>query len=311
MSLLSWLKARLALFQRNVPDEANSVDEAPPIASSFVQTGRLTRASKIRGIFSRYHSRKWLFEGDQFYKNFEDSERKWNSNDRYAASGLTCGHFFGCSRAATEVEAAFYGLSTKGCALLEVEMILDGLLDLTYEENIDWVLSCVFENPELLGRSYFVKLIELIHHQRGGDEVNALIGHVARREGYDGIIFFGARALREYEGLWMLNPEDPLIHDTEEMAFPLMRGNRDIQNIVVFPGSLLTRSIERYRIDGGEWKENRFFGMAGEKLDNVLQYPSSFQAERRRLIVVGKIRLETAERGKEELTVFDNPKRSS
>jgi hypothetical protein len=293
--MLSWLKAKWdAAF--GLPFDL-TFEKPPPIASSFKQTGKYERSTKVSGIFSRYHSRKWLFEAEQFYKNFEDSEHKWNSNGRFAAPDINCGHFFGCSIVATNAEAREYGMNPEEQALLEVEMDLDNLLDLRYEENIDWMLGQVYENPELLGNSYFVKLIELIHHVQGGDVVNERIGHIARKAGYDGILWFGARALRDFETDWMTNPEDPMIFDIEQEAFPRMREDLDLQNIVVFSGANVIRSIRQYRIDDGAWKPNPLFAISSEELDKVLEFPSSYQAQQGRQLLAGKIRLEPTDTG--------------
>jgi hypothetical protein len=92
----SWWERLKRKFQI-VPDlDLGGVDfgsEAPPIATSFRATGRLERASRIEGVFSRFHSKQWTFHGADFHANFEDSERKWNQRDRYADAGIQCGHF--------------------------------------------------------------------------------------------------------------------------------------------------------------------------------------------------------------------------
>jgi len=251
--------------------------DAPPIATSFRQTGTLPHSSSFSGIVSRFHKKKWLFKGDEFFRNWEDSPRKWAARERYAGSGKNCGHFFGCSVKGSQAEGAAYHMDPAEHSLLEVELRLDSALDLTYEENIDWVLGRVFENPEILGTAYFSKLIELIHHQQGGDQVNEMIGVTATNEGFDSLLFFGARALRSYDSSWTMNPEDPLIYMTEQLAFPGMRANRDLQNLVVFSGSDLTRRISRYRIDGGDWRPNPYHGVTQEELDRVLEHPSSSQ----------------------------------
>ena len=257
-----------------VPDlELGDIDfggEAPPIATSFRQTGRLPRASRIEGVFSRFHSKKWTFHGPEFHQNFEDSERKWERRDRYADANIQCGHFFGCTTRATEAEAKAYRLNRAESHFFEAEMTLDGVLDLTYEENLDWMLGQIFHNPEKLGRSYFTKLIEFIHH---------------------GIRFFGSRALRQYETTWQMNPEDPLIYDVEQATFPEMRADLDLQNIVLFSGALVTQQVKRYRLDGAGWRDNPLYGMPFSDLDRVLKYPSDFQDARRKEYLIQRIQL--------------------
>ena len=278
-----WLKKKFRFGPDfdGILDDVNFDDESyPAIATSFRQTGRLPRASAISGVLSRFHSKDWLFHGGDFHRNFEDSERKWAQNDRYAAKDIQCGHYFGCSTRATEAEAKAYRMDRNRYRFFESEMTLDGILDLTYEENIDWLLPQIFENSELLGTSYFNKLIELLNHQKGGDLVNSFAGYIARRDGYDGIRFFGARALREYDTSWQMNPEDPLIYAIERMAFPRMRENPDLQNVVLFSGALTSRKVQRYRVDGGAWQANPLFDIPETELDRVLRYPGAFQEER-------------------------------
>lgn len=290
----SWWQRLRKTFEV-VPDfdlgEIDFGEDSPPIATSFRPTGRLERASRIERVFSRFHARRWTFHDRDFHRNFEDSDRKWAQTDRYADANIQCGHFFGCTTRATEAEAKAYAMDRRQYHFLEVEMNLDGILDLTYEENLDWILGKVFANPEKLGTSYFTKLIEFIHHQKGGDKVNSFAGYIAQREGYDGIRFFGARALRQYETIWQMNPEDPMIFDVERIAFPDMRADLDLQNIVLFSGALAAQQVRRYRVDGGSWSANPYFGMPTADLDKVLRYPSAFQDERRKDYIIHRILL--------------------
>ena len=286
-------------------EELANADETPPppIATSFRQTGTLPHSTKFSGIVCRFHKKQWLFTGDQFYRNWEDSPRKWAARERYAGQRINCGHFFGCSVKGSRSEGAAYKMDAAQHSLLEVELELESTLDLTYEENMDWILAQVFENPEVLGTAYFAKVIELIHHQHGGDQVNEFIGHVAVREGFDSLLFFGARALREYESAWTMNPDDPLIYMTEQIVFPEMRAKRDLQNLVIFSGSNLTRRITRYRVDEGDWQLNPFHGVSAADLDRVLEHPSESQPAPR-IHIGGKIRLVPGSGG--EAVHFDN-----
>jgi hypothetical protein len=288
-----WLDWPLADFGPGILDECFS--EPPPIASSFKQTGALPHSSSAGGLFCRFQSKEWLYRNDKFHRNFDDSPRKWNAQDRYAGAGVNYGHFFGCSVAASTFEAQSYKMDMHKHSLLELEMTVPSMLDLTYEENIDWILRRVFENPELVGRSYFSKLIELIHHQKGGDKVNEMIGAIAATEGFDGIIFYGARALRKHATAWQTNPEDPLIDMIEQMTFPAMREDQDLQNIVVFSGSLVTRAAARYRIDGGAWQPNPYYGISEEQFDQISPCPSTTRHSTN-WIITKKIRLQEATR---------------
>jgi hypothetical protein len=286
-------------------EELANADETPPppIATSFRQTGTLPHSTRFSGVVCRFHKKQWLFTGDQFYRNWEDSPRKWAARERYAGQGINCGHFFGCSVKGSRAEGAAYKMDAAQHSLLELELDLESALDLTCEENIDWILGQVFENPEVLGNAYFPKLIELIDHQHGGDQVNEFIGHVAVREGFDSLLFFGARALRKYESAWTMNPEDPLIYMTEQIVFPDMRAKPDLQNLVVFSGSGLTRRIARYRIDGGDWQPNPFHGVSAQDLDKLLEYPAESKPAPR-FHIGSKIRLVPTDRG--ETVWFNN-----
>jgi hypothetical protein len=120
-------------------------------------------------------------------------------------------------------------------SLLELEPDLESALDLTCEEK-----STGFSARFLKTRKY-----RATHTSPGSLSSFTTSTAAIRRMNLSAksrcgrastpLLFFGARALREYESAWTMIPDDPPIYMTEKIVVPDMRAKSDLQNLAVFP----------------------------------------------------------------------------
>jgi hypothetical protein len=231
----------------------------------FIQTGPLPMSSRLVGTLYRWHNPKYFWSGADFWRTFQNGPRKLSSQERYAGHNINCGHYFALSAKGAAAEAHFYRMDLTRCRLLEVEISLESVLDLTHEDNIRQIgLSGAIENPEAFGDDFFMgTLSHLLASERGGNGLTDYIGCKALRDEYDGVLFFGARALQAFPDLeWQIFKRRDI-----GMGIPLvpsifyeMRKEHSLKNLVVFSGRVLTTKILRYRMPPNDYVDNLYFG---------------------------------------------------
>lgn len=128
---------------------------------------------------------------------FWDTERKWSAHNRFAGQQTCPGHFFSLDPAGALAELNAYGVEPKNYeeyALLRFDMSLNNVLDLT-----DWYCLPWFYKKHFSGDTdsmHWEQLLDaLLEQQLGGDSHNDFAGQKALLDGYNGIVFFGARSL--------------------------------------------------------------------------------------------------------------------
>jgi hypothetical protein len=71
-------------------------------------------------------------------------------------------------------------------------MLADNVLDLTDRDSLRWFYKKHFSDTDW---HWAIILDALLEQQLGGDSYSDFAGHTALLDGYNGIVFFGARSL--------------------------------------------------------------------------------------------------------------------
>jgi len=272
----------------DVPDDLfDAYVEVGWMKEPFDQTGSLPMSSAIRGTFVRWHNPSYFWSGSDFWKTFQDGPWKWEDQQRFAGSHLNCGHYFAIEQAGAEAEACFYGLDTQKTALLEIRAEFVNILDLTYEDYLVEVAKNVITNLDEI--TLMRILSAFVSPERGGNKITDFIGCWARQQGYEGILFFGARALESDSELCSQiddGRDDSMMGPIVHGCFYRMRRQPELKNLVLFSGAGLTTRIQSYRLGAGEMVENQFYRASDTDLDRLLEYNSEYQQERSRIIMM-------------------------
>lgn len=253
----------------------------------FQQTGRLPLSSLIKGTAYRWHDPRLFWRGEQFWQTFEDGPWKWSAAQRYAGKDINCGHYFSLAPEGASAEAGFYGMNTSSLQMLKVTGDFDAILDLTYEDNLVAVAKEVITNWKEISERHF--LMEVLSHlvdlSQGGNDFTSYVGYWASRKGYDGILFFGARALQTYPDLRRQIDEgadETMGFNTAGYYFRDMRKKPDLMNLVMLSGSALIRSTKSFEMPLGRAEEaNPYYRAHEEALDRLFKYNREFQESRR------------------------------
>jgi hypothetical protein len=251
----------------------------------FPNTGRLPLSTRVAGTFVRWHKPAYYFPGDQFLRMFEDSQRKWDEKQRFAGAGDNCGHYFALTESGARAEAAFYGMNLSEYRLLTADFDCDGVLDLTYERNLLAIGEQAFSSfGDIHPRHRLVSILSfLVDPSQGGTPFTDFVGHWASRSGYDGILFFGARAISRFADLqnYIDKGADegmagPVVHG----YFHEMRQNDDLKNLVIFSGARLTAKVSTSRLQPDGPVANPYYDASDADIDAKLTYPAAFQDEK-------------------------------
>jgi hypothetical protein len=248
----------------------------------FPQTGSLPGSRRIETTLVRYQNPKYLALGPDLWQTFVDGPWKWELQQRYAGRHFNCGHFFALAAEGAQAEADYYRLKYADYDLLEVHAAFDDILDLTYEHNIhqafrEWIVA----DDDPLDFSYLQLLRMLVEIEEGGGRYTNQIGHLACRAGYQGILFFGARAIEPVRE--MINygyNDDRMGLVTVHQKFREWRREPSFKNLVIFSGFNVTRSIRSLRLNQRERISNTLHRVDIQTLDALTEYNSEYQAEK-------------------------------
>jgi hypothetical protein len=246
----------------------------------FQHTGDadLLFAVRLKGSAYRWHSANRVQYGPDFYKMFVDGPWKWETRSRFAGKNINCGHFFGLSVAAATEEAQYYRMDLKTAVLIEIEGETSRVLDLTHPEVIKYVFEDFVDSSGVMALFYYPMLQKLIEQGEGGNQITDYVGWRAKKLGYDGILFYSARAMKSIaEYRFNRNLE----WTTYQNKFYEMRRNPALLNVVLFSGIKLVNRIKSIRIgDGSEPMQNPYFGLGTEKVSEVCgEYGQAYQDE--------------------------------
>lgn len=196
-----WLsRLRRALSFENLfddPEPNPAASTSPPLNGSewpHWPEGSLPESLKLKDVsLYRYQAKKYLELGTTWYRMFWDVDRKWNAQNRYSGEDISSGHYFSVSAGGALAELNAYGGNVEDNELLRFDISIDNLLNLT-----DRTTLTSFHNKHFQGTKdwhWAIILNALVNQEKGGNTFNAFAGQKALLDGYDGVVFFGARAL--------------------------------------------------------------------------------------------------------------------
>jgi hypothetical protein len=256
----------------------------------------LPGSKSIGGRFHRWQPVELFWGGCDLWRTFQDGPWKWQAQARFAGKGINCGHFFSLTGVGARAEASAYQLEIgRKYEALEAVVRVDHILDLTSYKGMQLAFSAVVKNPD-----FSIPFIaeEFVEIERGGTALTDRIGHWAISQGYEGILFLGARALPSRESRARMPEQRGRLWDYDLFGIYLksFRQSRDQLNLVVFRGRYLLTRIRAYRFGGQYGCHNIFWKMNEEDLENMLsanldylRYGEDYQIEQRRLAFVDKI----------------------
>jgi hypothetical protein len=263
---------------------------------SFQRTGdsNLPCAIHHTGKIYRWHARTRAHYGEDFYKMFEDGPWKWAAQGRFAGNELNCGHYFGLSIEAASEEAKHYGIHQETSILLELEAESSHILDLTHPEVIRAVFESYVENHKVVSWSYYNMLEELIERGNGGNAITDYIGYRAKREGYEAILFYSARAMTY---LQVGRMDRDLESFSYQDWFKRLRTQPALLNIVFFSGATVLDKTRTICVGDSEPIQSFHFGRGVKEIYKLFnEHDSDYQMEHDRFIL-DKPRI-IAEKGK-------------
>jgi len=175
----------------------------------------------------------------------------------------------------------------------------ESVLDLTHEDNLLEVSRMAIKNPEVLpDETYLVELLSALTDESkgGGNALTNWIGYWAQTQGYDGILFFGARALKSHPELWFQirhgRGDRGLFSGLTYLYFEQLRRSYDLINVVYFSGANVATNVRQYAFPSdGELTDNELFGKSIDDIDPLLTYRQDYQASRTGRFTAPKVEL--------------------
>ena len=215
------------------------------------------------GVYARLHSRQWGTP-DKFHTLFVDTEGKRNARERFAEP--LPGHFFSATVAGARAEAAYYNVQTRSRFLLEVELELPDVFDLT---KYDVMLS-EYQRTWARSRIHLCHRFALsVDQSAGGNPLTDDVGIDAFLDRYRGIQFFSVRALTDDHMTEIVTTKEDLYTNHAGKFCNRLRGEPDIQNLVVFTAGNVVRHTKAYRVNGKKWRPNPRSGLDDDSLEEV------------------------------------------
>lgn len=246
----------------------------------------------------RFHAARYFHAPpEDFYRNFLESKRTFREQQRFAGRGYNSGFYFGLTDEAAIAEKLYYSGVAAGDSVrtpssvlklmrgrgshlvfLEVTLSLTGLADLTDPVVLEYFMR---EGPARadfdLSGVPFALARAIMPSNPGGSRHTDGIGYHASFHGWTGVKFPSVRALRDAWGIEELQATDILTATTQDRAQSSERSiEHQLRNqaiVVAFSGSLLARSISRYRWTdaSGVSSEatNPYFQTGAENLEEV------------------------------------------
>ena len=121
----------------------------------------------------------------------------------------------------------------------------------------------------------------LIDPSKGGTGFTNFVGHWAARAGYDGVLFFGARALTARPELrtWIETGADSGLMPIAPGHFAAMRRDDSLKNLVIFSGAHLTAKVRSFQLRPAPAQVNPYCGAGAAEIDAVVDFKTSYQEE--------------------------------
>jgi hypothetical protein len=256
--LWDWILSKLTI---DFDFDFSLVSEPPPPGPAQVT---------VAGTFARFHARA---HGDptRLHTLFLDVAPKLKAAERFAQPTLHCGHFFAAGADSARSEADNYGIDLSTRFLLEVELEIPDILDLTNQETLrDAVAAAADPDLAFEASPYTRSLRVVLDQSNGGNPITDEIGATAFRRGDRGIRFIGVRAIStdELRSVQYRGGTDYHL-DREAGLFADLRAKPELVNLVIFSAADVVLHTRRFRVDKGLWRMNPLFGAEPATLDAV------------------------------------------
>ncbi len=280
------------------------IDVVNKLVPVYFEDGDRPRSVKVEGKIFRWHGSQYAPNDDPqtFRAAFEDGPWKWDTQSRFAGAGINPGHYFGLTVEGAMAEATYYANAKRiprDLILVTLHVRLENVLDLTQKQTI---VDVVEESMDVDVEVTHGKVASILFEAgKGGNGVTDYVGYRAHREGYDGILFFGARAIPELSRWTIENarPDEWFNNDFDNIR--ALRRNRNFINLVIFSGARLVSASRTYQWSGllrrfwgrtpGVVRVNPYFGWTEPRLLDLSNYGSDYQDSRSRGFFLSKPRL--------------------
>lgn len=270
----------------------------PPAATTSPFARPSYTETSIEATAFRFHSARYFHSAPlDFYRNFLETRRTFLERYRFAGPGFNSGFYFALTQDSAIAEKAFYEemapaqtlsqpdhvlreLRSRGrdCIFLEVTLALEKVADLTDPIVLEYFLR---EGParasfQPTGVPYALAKA-ITPSNKGGSKHTDGIGYHAYSNGWNAVKFPSVRALKAAWGIDNLSRRDILTKMAQDHPKASEESVEDqLRNqaiIVIFSGSLLTRSVSRYAwADSNGTRvtaENPYFGVESKALESV------------------------------------------
>lgn len=274
------------------PDDVTERVERPSYAESAIQRATLFRFHAAR----HFHA-----EPGAFYRNFLETRRTFMASQRFAGRGFNSGFYFATTGSSAVAERLFYSdidadlvaaeahdvlvefkNHGKDVVFLEATLSLDRIADLTDPIVLEYFLREGPARADIRPTGVPFELLRAITPwESGGSKHTDGIGHFASSHGWNAVRFPSVRALGAAWGIKNLTRMDILTKTAKDRRLALQEDVEDqLRNeacIVVFSGSILTRSVSQYAWTDVEGRrgmsKNPYFGVDSKALESVrLEY---------------------------------------
>jgi len=229
------------------------------------RSGSLPASVNLKGKAFRYQPKKFAFKGQEFSKCFLEGEWKWTSRQRFAGQGFAVGHYVSLAPYTARAELSHYIRpdQQEDYLLLHINASMDNVLDLTKPGNYGIVNEHLRMEDYVGSTKYYIDLLlGAMEARDGGSAVSDVLGYLAIRAGYNGILFPSLRAQSEKTKMALRRHLNPNLYwySLEEMI-----RRWDLYNLVVFSGAKLVSNIRNYlfalsyEMNVTKWSDNPLF----------------------------------------------------
>jgi hypothetical protein len=207
--------------------------------------GSLPFSLNLSGKAFRWHRKDRSHRGEDFWKNFQEGEWKWDAQQRFAGKGGNIAHYLSFFDLTAKKELAHYVQPDKYHEywLLHILAHVDNVLDLT-DVHAFSNLAAHFNRTGLKREIEPCDLVSLsLEMSEGGGTISNWIGMYAEHAGYNGILYLSIRALSESDQRYIAGEmnKNLFVMATEHIFEDPLHFN-----VAFFSGAKLITSIEKY-----------------------------------------------------------------
>ncbi|WP_426615315.1 hypothetical protein [Bradyrhizobium sp. McL0616] len=209
------------------------------------QRGSLPFSLNLTGQAFRWHRKDRSHRGEDFWKNFQEGDWKWDGQQRFAGAGGNIAHYLSFYYLTAKKELAHYvgPAQYNEYWLLHILSHVDNVLNLT-DVHAFSDLAAHFNRTGLKRELEPSDLLSLsLEMSEGGGTISNWIGMHAEHAGYNGVLYLSIRALPESDRKYITGEmnKNLFVMSTEHIfADPFNF------NVAFFSGAKLITSIQKY-----------------------------------------------------------------